>query len=65
MTGPPLATIDESRPVYPPWLMKTLAEKRLFWFLKEGAELDLPNKAHLDIFIQQTLSKAKTFFLKK
>jgi len=40
--------------------MKTAVEKRLFWFLKEGAELDLSNKTHLDMFIQQTLSKGKT-----
>jgi hypothetical protein len=40
--------------------MKTLVEKRLFWFLKEGTELDLSNKTHLDMFIQQTLSRGRT-----
>jgi hypothetical protein len=40
--------------------MKTIIEKRLFWFLKEGAELDLSDKTHVDMFIQQTLSKGKT-----
>lgn len=39
--------------------MKILVEKRLFWFLKEGAELDLSNKTHLDMFIQQTLSRGR------
>jgi hypothetical protein len=40
--------------------VRTNAEKRLFWFLKEGAELDLSNKAHLDLYIKQTLSRGKT-----
>jgi len=39
--------------------MKTIIEKRLFWFLKDGTELDLSNKTHLDMFIQQTLSKGR------
>lgn len=39
--------------------VKTLVEKRLFWFLKDGTELDLSNKTHLDMFIQQTLSKGR------
>ena len=45
--------------------MKINAEKRLFWFLKDGAELDLSDKAHLDLYIQQTLSKGKTSDIKK
>lgn len=40
--------------------MKTVAEKRLFWFLKEGTEFDLSNKTHLDTYIQQTLSRGRT-----
>ena len=40
--------------------MKTLVENRLFWFLKEGTELDLSDKLHLDMFVQQTLSRGKT-----
>lgn len=39
--------------------MKTVIDKRLFWFLKEDAELDLSNKTHLDMYIQQTLSRGK------
>jgi len=45
--------------------MKTLIDKRLFWFLKEGTELDLSNKAHLDMYIQQALSKGKMSDIKK
>jgi len=45
--------------------MKTVIEKRLFWFLKEGAELDVSNKTHLDMFVQQTLSRGKTSDIKK
>ena len=45
--------------------MKTVVEKRLFWFLKEGTELDLSNKAHLDMYVQQTLSKGKLSDIKK
>lgn len=40
--------------------MKTLVEKRLFWFLKEGTELDFSNKTHLDMFIQQILTRGRT-----
>jgi hypothetical protein len=29
--------------------MKVSAENRLFWFLKEGTELDLNNQVHLDM----------------
>jgi hypothetical protein len=45
--------------------MKTVTEKRLFWFLKEGAELDLSNKSHLDMYVQQTLSKGKLSDIKR
>jgi len=45
--------------------MKTVVEKRLFWFLREGTELDLSNKTHLDMYIQQTLSKGRTSDVKK
>jgi hypothetical protein len=45
--------------------MKTTVEKRLFWFLKEGAELDLSNKTHLDMYVQQVLSRGKTSDVKK
>ena len=45
--------------------MKIIAEKRLFWFLKEGTELDLSNKAHLDMYVQQTLARGRTSDVKK
>ena len=45
--------------------MKTLVDKRLFWFLKEGVELDLSNKAHLDMYLQQTLSKGRVSDIQK
>ena len=40
--------------------MKAVAEKRLFWFLKEGTELDLAQKDHLDMYIQQVLTRGNT-----
>lgn len=45
--------------------MKSVAEKRLFWFLKEGVEFDLSNKTQLDMYIQQSLSRGKTSDVKK
>lgn len=45
--------------------MKTLVEKRLFWFLKEGTELDISNKTHLDMYVHQTLPRGKTSDIKK
>jgi hypothetical protein len=47
------------------WHMKSVVDKRLFWFLKEGTELDLSNKAHLDMYVQQALSKGKISDIKK
>ena len=32
--------------------------------MKEGIELDLSNKAHLDIYVQQTLSKGRVSDIK-
>ncbi len=40
--------------------MKTVANKRLFWFLKEGTALDLSNKSHLDMYVQQCFSRGRT-----
>ncbi len=40
--------------------MKITANKNLFWFLKEGVELDLSNQKDLDLYIEQTLTKGKT-----
>lgn len=45
--------------------MKTIAEKRLFWFLKEGTEFDLSNKTQLDMYVQQSLSMGKASDVKK
>jgi len=45
--------------------MKTVIEKRLFWFLKERTELDLSDKALLDMYIQQVLTRGKTSDIKK
>jgi hypothetical protein len=45
--------------------MKTIAEKRLFWFMKEGTELDLCKKAHLDMYVQQTFSRGRSSDIKR
>jgi hypothetical protein len=45
--------------------VKIAVEKRLFWFLKEGIELDLSNNAHLDMYVQQTLSKGRVSDIRK
>lgn len=45
--------------------MKITVDKRLFWFLKEGDEIDLSNKVELDMFVQQTLSRGKTSDIKR
>lgn len=45
--------------------MKTQVERRLFWYLKEGAELDLSNKAHLDMYVQQILSRGRAADVKR
>lgn len=39
--------------------MKITANKNLFWFLKEGAELDLSNQKELDLYIEQALTRGK------
>lgn len=44
--------------------MKTVAEKRIFWFLKEGSELDLSNRSHLDMYVQQILLRGRTVDIK-
>lgn len=46
-------------------MMKTKTEKRLFWYLKEGTELDLENPSHRDMYVQQILSHGKTEDIKK
>ena len=40
--------------------MKIKCDKRLFWFFKDGAELDLDKPAELDTYVQQVLSHGKT-----
>ena len=40
--------------------MEIVAQKKLFWFLKEGTRFDLSNKGHRDMYIQQVLSRGKT-----
>lgn len=45
--------------------MKTVAEKRLFWFLKEGVEFDFSNKTHLDMYVQQILTRGRASDIKK
>jgi hypothetical protein len=40
--------------------MKVVAEKRLFWFVKDGTELDLSDKANVDMYVQQTLSRGRS-----
>ncbi len=45
--------------------MKTIVEKRLFWFLKENAELDLSKKSCLDMYIQHILSRGKASDVKR
>lgn len=37
--------------------MAITVQKKLFWFLKEGTELDLSNKGHRDMYVQQVLSR--------
>lgn len=37
--------------------MRLQVDQRLFWFLKEGATLDLSKPADLDLYVQQVLSR--------
>ena len=45
--------------------MKISIEKRSFWFLKEGIEFDLSNSTHMDMYVQQTLSKGRASDIKR
>jgi hypothetical protein len=40
--------------------MKISPNKRLFWFLKDGIELDLDNPSILDMYVQQVITHGKT-----
>ncbi|MBU0878589.1 MAG: hypothetical protein KKD55_03135 [Candidatus Omnitrophica bacterium] len=39
--------------------MKMVADKKLFWFLKEGSSLDLTEPWVLDMYVQQVLSRGR------
>ena len=45
--------------------MKVYTEQKLFWFLKDGVELDLSDKANLDMYVQQTISRGRFSDVKK
>lgn len=36
--------------------MKIPIDKKLFWFLKEGVQLDLSQPSELDMYVQQTIT---------
>ena len=40
--------------------MKITADKRLFWFLKDGARLDLAEPSQLDMYVQQVLTHGRS-----
>ena len=40
--------------------MKITPSPKLFWFLKEGAELDLSHQGTLEMYVQQVVSMGKT-----
>jgi len=40
--------------------MEITLDKRLFWFLKDSAKLNLSNSGELDIYIQQTITQGRT-----
>ncbi len=44
---------------------KTVAGKRLFWFLKEGTSIDLSKPSYRDLYIQQVLTTGDTRDIKK
>lgn len=50
---------------YNDFVMKTKVNKRLFWYLKDGAEIDLANPSHVDMDVQQVLSSGKTEDVKR
>jgi hypothetical protein len=37
--------------------MKIAARKRLFWYLKDGQEFELDSPGHVDMYVQQVLSR--------
>ncbi len=44
--------------------MKIPVQKRLFWYLKEGAEMDLSSPSQRDAFVQQILARGKASDIK-
>lgn len=40
--------------------MKLIADEKLFWFLKKGAELDLDRSADLELYVQQVLTRGRS-----
>lgn len=41
-------------------MVKIVADKRLFWFLKEGMRLNLSEPSVLDMYFQQVISRGRT-----
>jgi len=40
--------------------MKIVAQRRLFWFLKDNIKLDLSNPSVMDMYIQQVIMYGRT-----
>jgi hypothetical protein len=40
--------------------MKIAVDRRLFWFLKQGTELDLSDERQLDRYVKQVLTRGRT-----
>jgi hypothetical protein len=45
--------------------MKISVENRLFWYFKDGTELDLDNLSHVDMYVQQVLTHGRTDDIKE
>ncbi len=45
--------------------MKIVAEERLFWFLKEGATLDLEVPSEFDLYLRQVFTRGRTEDVKR
>lgn len=45
--------------------MKISVENRLFWYFKDGTELDLENLSHVDMYVQQVLTHGRTDDIKE
>lgn len=45
--------------------MKILADKRLFWYFKDGVEIDTEDERYLDMYVKQVLSYGKESDVKK